>query len=412
MTMIIKKITLYLAYSILFSSFVVENSYASQESLNDTVYKKVRVPAQLTYDQVQSLKNGEVKIGPVHIIAKDPNLITSKMPSNWRFITNSVYKKSKAKMVSKHHEDGAHLCEFTAVYSFPKWFNFTVDGYDERFLGVPFINDIDAEAEEVGAIVPKGSPQLTHIKLSPDDLIVFEQYMIVASGFPISFFADSPEVQGVSSSGLKEAVFDGSQYVFSFFVKPLAQKYVPGAKAIYPEVETFTKAMGYATVTHFLVDLAKNRGKLSSPLLIKDQEENTDQQSSSSTALQTNPPRNEKLHAASRILGHAVSFAPVLPGLRDLGTMYVSRQGYPTITHYVMGQKEMTDTQIQELRTSHTKLAEEGVAVAVKTFIPYGHVAVGVSHALAPIVLKDSSVTAWAIHKVTGKESKDPAQKE
>ena len=430
--MVFKNISVNISFSLLFSSILLGNSFATQQPKDDlalvpgtqAVYKKVFVPKELTHQQIQELKKGELVIKTTHLAAEDMKILTQKMPGNWRILTNT-FSTSKATLVHKYTQ-GNDPSTFTAVYRFPKWFDFTVIGYDEKMAGVPFVKDIDADAAEMdkNALVPYNynPPAATHMKLLPEELMLLGQHLIVNNIIEVTVLPQ--EIKEPGTSGFQKAVLHGGKHVFSFVVKPLIKKHVPYAKELYPEIEAVVKTLGYPTITHFLTDVVQSRGKLSSPLLIEDQkkeqskavvavkEKEEEEEEEDNTALQTLPKRNERVHATSRFLGHAVSMVPFASAVRTAGTMYVSRQGYPTLTHWAMGLKEMTDEQVQELRSSQTKLAEEFVALGVETFIPYGGVLVAVSQTGASVFLDESSMTAWAIHKAEGKGSKEKQTKQ
>jgi hypothetical protein len=84
--------------------------------------------------------------------------------------------------------------------------------------------------------------------------------------------------------------------------------------------------------------------------------------------------------------------------------MLANRQGYATITHRILGIKDMDAAEVANLNTP-TKWSEDTVALFVETLFPFGlgPAMVAISHTGARIFLDESSLTAAAIKTIKGR---------
>lgn len=370
------------------------------------------VPLTLTDGEVQSLKAGtEVVImrdipqmkqtRKLHFKTLGPTSngtsLTSNLRGDWRFVTNWFKsEKDAAKLVSVETINGDDPSNFFAIYqlvSNPE-IQFIMEGRLPELKGsIVRITDIDEEAKDEShlQLTRLVNPLIAQLNMDPNDIQrLFQQTLIQAAFEGLDVGSPIPQ----SSSELNAALAHGGKHVFSFFAKPLLKK-LPGMNMLHPQVELFAKTMGYSTVTHMLVDVMQN-GKMNSKLLETEQ----------STAIIPSERKSQRLHAISRFLGGLASCFPVGTAGRTALTLHLNRHGYATITHWAMGVKDLDLTEMADLYTA-PRMAQEGVALAVETFVPLGNVLVAVSQTGARIFLNEPSLTAFAIKKIGHQTSKD-----
>lgn len=431
------KINLYLSiFSVIFASHYSLATEKIDEIDGDNfvimdkpkeINQNIAVPAELTNEQLQKLRTeGALSIDHLHLRVMqwmEPTPTVTGKICSWIGWLNPLAKTEElhAQKVEAFTPSDFHPSQFMAIYQLSNGEVLNILGEDQRLTHTAtkdsrenILNRSNEKAKEpeyddleTGEADTTDAYAVTfyHIRLSPEALRELEETTTRVTSQLATYLSPVDPQNGEactsiisqsSHSALREGLLDAGQYIFSFGMRPIILANVPHAATIHPVLESIAVSLGYPTLTHLAVDFTRNGGRLSSPLLNREEEK---EKKSDATAIAV----RHDLHAVSRALGYAVSFIPYGSAIRSLGTMYVNRQGYPTITHWVMNHKELTDAQVAEIYNSQTKLAEEAVALGVKTFIPYGSILVAVSHTAAYILFGESSFTAVAIKSMAGK---------
>lgn len=377
---------------------LVMPSYASREAdwqiiPEDTtraIYRKISIPKELTYAQLQQLKNGSLQVGYLELTNSD-GVFAKKMPSSVRVFSNALFKGYKAVLTESFTRDADHLSKCVLTYEVPNWegFVFTVSGVDHALEDAVEVRDINEEARElVTTMTPLqlgyNSPSATHIRLDPEILQVLAQVRLLES-----FEFINPAAELSDPNATRKMILNGAKYVISTALAPVVQKYVPGAKYAYEYGLLVCKTAGIPTFTH-LASRVFEKDELQIPLL----------------KTSTDKMAHEGAFAISQGLGCVIKYIPFSRILRNIGTEAVRMKGYPTITHFLLGYRDMSAEEIMQIRTP-IHMAELSVAATVESFVPGGAIIVAVSQNSAKLFFDETSMTAFVLKKITKKKNSE-----